>query len=96
LEGPLRVNLFFFFPRPKSHYTKKGLRPTAPDWHTIKPDVDNAMKPVLDVLTKAGFWREDCQVCSGLIEKKYRPLHAEPIEKDYEFAPGVSIIIEKL
>jgi Holliday junction resolvase RusA-like endonuclease len=71
LEGPLRVNLFFFMPRPMSHYLKAGLRKTAPEWHTVKPDRDNLDKAVLDCLTDSGFWIDDCQVCAGEIRKRY-------------------------
>ena len=70
-EGPLSVSLTFFFPRPKGHYNKKGLKATAPKWHTTKPDRDNADKAVLDALTNLGIWADDKQVCCGWIRKMY-------------------------
>lgn len=70
--GPLRVDLTFFFPRPKSHFRSNGeLKPNAPVWHTGKPDRDNSDKAVLDALTDLGIWGDDKQVCDGRIQKRY-------------------------
>lgn len=76
LRGPVRVDAFFIFPRPKSHYRtgKRAdeLRADAPTWHTAKPDRDNLDKALLDALTQlGGFWSDDCQVCAGEIQKFY-------------------------
>lgn len=89
LAGPLRVHLVFFFPRPKSHFKGKNkiLRTTAPNWHMVRPDRDNLDKAVLDCLTKSGFWGDDCQVCSGYVEKRY----CDPGEK-----PGVDVSIRPI
>lgn len=71
-EGPLCVSLRFFFPRPKGHFRSNGeLKPTAPQWHTSKPDRDNSDKAVLDALTNLGIWADDKQVCDGSIQKRY-------------------------
>ena len=40
LTGPLRVELVFIFPRPKSHYGKRGLRPAAPPYLAGHLDLD--------------------------------------------------------
>lgn len=70
--GPIRVDLTFYFPRPKAHYNTKGfLKPSAPRWHESKPDRDNADKLVLDALTNLCLWRDDAQVCDGRIQKLY-------------------------
>ena len=75
LQGPIQVSITFFFERPKSHYrTGKHageLRPDAPLWHTSKPDRDNLEKAVLDCLTTIGMWKDDCQVCDGMIRKRF-------------------------
>lgn len=76
LEGPLHVTLLFRFARPKSHWSKKGLKPTAPEYHTSKPDADNLAKAVLDCITQLGFWRDDAQVAALDVRKKYA--NAEP------------------
>tara|TARA_R110000868_G_scaffold411042_1_gene701505 strand:- start:44 stop:541 length:498 start_codon:yes stop_codon:yes gene_type:complete len=71
-EGPLRVDLTFYFPRPKNHFRSNGeLKPSAPMWHTAKPDRDNADKSVLDALTNLGIWGDDKQACDGRIRKIY-------------------------
>ena len=71
-EGPLRVDLTFYFPRPKAHFRSNGeLKPNAPRWHTGKPDRDNSDKAVLDALTNLGIWGDDAQVCDGRIQKLY-------------------------
>ncbi len=75
LTGPIRVDLTFYFQRPKSHY-RTGRRATemrgdAPTWHTSRPDFDNLAKGVLDAMTVLGVWRDDSQVCAGSVSKFY-------------------------
>lgn len=70
MEVPLRVDLLFFFRRPKSHFNKKGLKKDAPKFHTKKPDIDNLIKFVLDALNKV-FWKDDSQVVFVCAEKLY-------------------------
>ncbi len=86
LDGPLRVSLAFYMPRPKSHFgtgkNADNLKPSAPIWHTTGGgknggDRDNLDKAVLDCLTQIGFWRDDGLVCSGELEKRYAG-HGEP------------------
>lgn len=53
--GPLDLHVAFFFPRPQSHYrTGKNaheLKPSAPSWHTSKPDADKLLRAIGDSLT---------------------------------------------
>lgn len=80
-DGPLRVDLTFYFPRPASHFRSNGtLKPNAPKWHVSKPDRDNSDKLVLDALTfkkldhesaEAGLWADDNIVCDGRVQKLY-------------------------
>lgn len=68
LEGPLRVDCCFVFPRPQ-----RLLRAKDPDGripNDSKPDRDNVDKAVLDSL-KGLMWIDDCQAAVGLIEKWY-------------------------
>jgi Holliday junction resolvase RusA-like endonuclease len=71
LEGPVSVRLDCVFRRPKSHSTKKGLRPEAPEFHQARPDVDNVCKAVLDALSIVQAWIDDAQVCQLLATKRY-------------------------
>jgi Holliday junction resolvase RusA-like endonuclease len=69
--GPIALDIRFFFPRPKSHFRKAGLKPTAPSHHSQKPDCDNAAKAVMDALTILGLWSDDKQVCRLSVSKNY-------------------------
>ena len=72
LQGPLRVDIEFFFPRPKAHCRSNGeLKASAPYWHTGRGDVDNLWKSCADALTTIGMWDDDGQVCAGFIQKHY-------------------------
>lgn len=75
LTGPLWLHVVFLFNRPKSHYgTGKNaatLKDSAPVWHTSKPDSENLVKAVKDCLTQIGMWKDDSQVCSEFVQKKY-------------------------
>lgn len=59
-EGPLKVGMLIAMPKPK--------KPSKP---YPRGDVDNYAKGPLDVLTKAGFWRDDAQVVDLRVEKVY-------------------------
>ena len=56
------------FARPKSHMTKRGLKPTAP--RLPRPDCDNIAKGVLDALALI-VWLDDTQVGRLVVEKSY-------------------------
>jgi Holliday junction resolvase RusA-like endonuclease len=75
LTGAIRIDLTFYFPRPKNHYRtgkrSRELRDDAPVWHLGKPDRDNCDKAVLDALKVMGFLSDDCIVCDGRIQKRY-------------------------
>lgn len=62
-EGPIYLMLYFYMPRPKSHFIGGKLRYSAPVRHTSKPDLDNLEKAVMDALTNIGAWNDDSQVC---------------------------------
>jgi Holliday junction resolvase RusA-like endonuclease len=72
LQCPVAVQLVFLMPRPKGHYRSNGeLKPTAPRFHTGRPDCDNLAKAVLDCLTQLGLWRDDGQVSMLHTVKRY-------------------------
>lgn len=70
-ELPVAVAFTFTMPRPKKHFTRKGLRQDAPDAFTQKPDCDNLAKSALDALTVIGMWKDDAQVYDLRVIKKY-------------------------
>lgn len=70
LDEPLIVRFVFTMPRPRSHYTKKGLRPNAPHFHTSKPDALKLARACEDALTSV-LWRDDCLVVDGGQRKVY-------------------------
>lgn len=89
LTGPLRIDVTFYFPRPKSHFRTgkhcEDLRSDAPTWHTSRPDRDNLDKAVLDCLQTIGMISDDANVVCGTLEKRY-------VNPPYN-PPGCSIFI---
>jgi len=73
-DGPVFLELVALMPRPKSHYgTGKNadvLKPSAPEWHTSKPDADNILKMLKDCMNEL-FFVDDKQVCVSRVAKKY-------------------------
>ena len=74
LDEPLRVDINFYFPRPKAHYgtgrNAGKLKPSAPARHIVKPDIDNLQKWVYDSMNKV-FWRDDSIICECRVRKLY-------------------------
>lgn len=62
IEGPVRLTATFTLRRPK---TGKRTHPS------VKPDLDNLAKTVLDGCNQAGVWRDDAQVVELLVAKRY-------------------------
>lgn len=71
---PLKVELNFCLPRPRSHYgtgrNANLLKKTAPTRYIKKPDIDNLVKFVFDSLNCI-FWRDDTQICVVKAYKQY-------------------------
>lgn len=76
IQGPLHVNLDFYFSRPKCHFgtgrNAGEIKGSAPSAYIIKPDIDNLAKLILDALTRAGFWNDDTQVVTLNAKKSYK------------------------
>lgn len=70
LERPLMLELTFYLPRPKGHYGARGLRPSAPRFPTVKPDVLKLARAVEDALTGI-VYRDDSQIVVELLQKVY-------------------------
>ena len=71
LGGPICLRLDFKFLRPAAHLRALGLRPSAPQYHTQRPDVDNLAKAVMDALTEIGIWQDDDQVFDLRVTKAW-------------------------
>lgn len=70
LDGPVRLSVMFFLPRPKS--LKKSV--TA---HLKKPDLDKLVRSCKDALTKV-IWRDDSQVVVIEAHKRYAGVSESP------------------
>ncbi|MGH8982546.1 MAG: RusA family crossover junction endodeoxyribonuclease [Acidimicrobiia bacterium] len=70
LDGPLALEAAFHLPRPKGHYGARGLRPSAPDFPTVKPDTTKLLRAVEDALTGI-VYRDDAQIVRQHVTKDY-------------------------
>ena len=52
--------------------------------YTNKPDVDNLCKSLFDIMTKLGYWKDDKQIYSAVVEKFWANV------------PGVYVRIEEV
>lgn len=75
VEGPVRLLVKWIW---------KPAKGTDYGWKTTRPDTDNIQKAMKDIMSKLGFWVDDAQVCSEIIEKIWGP------------QPGIFIQIEEL
>ena len=64
MEGPIKLFVVFYFnvKRPKKLWGK---------YKTTKPDTDNYLKLLKDVMTKQGFWTDDAQVADEHVIKRF-------------------------
>ena len=62
LAGPVRLVVKWLFPA--------GGHPDG-SYKATKPDTDNLEKALKDEMTRLGFWRDDAQVASEIVEKFY-------------------------
>jgi Holliday junction resolvase RusA-like endonuclease len=91
LDGPLSLRITFYMPRPKGHFrsakqaeaTGRPLRPSAPAYPTVKPDVSKLVRAVEDALTGV-VWRDDAQVVTQFAAK----LYGEPARCDVLVEPA--------
>ncbi|GAA5361362.1 RusA family crossover junction endodeoxyribonuclease [Streptococcus uberis] len=61
MTGPLRLTVKWLFPMTKQSVNGQ--------YKTSKPDTDNLNKLPKDCMTELGFWNDDAQVASEIIEK---------------------------
>ncbi len=70
-DAPIMLTISYYLARPKSHFNKAGIKPSAPVRPTGKPDLDNLDKAVMDAMTTLGFWRDDSLVVHKASSKHY-------------------------
>lgn len=74
-EGAVRLTVKWCFPKGKH---RNG------EYRITKPDTDNLQKLLKDCMTRTGFWKDDAQVASEIVEKFWADI------------PGIYIRIEEL
>lgn len=76
LVGAVRLDIAFRFPRAAGHFgtgrNEGKLKPSAPQFHVIKPDTLKLARAVEDALTGV-IYRDDRQVVSHTLDKEYGP-----------------------
>lgn len=75
-RGALRLTTWWCFPLCGNHHDG--------EYKTSKPDTDNLVKLLKDVMTDLGFWKDDAQVASEVIEKYWHNI------------PGIYVKVESL
>jgi Holliday junction resolvase RusA-like endonuclease len=70
LRGPLKVSLRFVVRRPKGHFGKRGLLPSAPAFPTVKPDVLKLARSVEDSMSGT-VYADDAQIVKEMLVKEY-------------------------
>lgn len=65
--GPWWLGCMLFFKKPKALALTSTS--TWPEPMERTPDRDNAEKPIMDCLTRAGLWADDALICQGPVEK---------------------------
>ncbi len=71
LDGILRIQITFIHPRTKRLLRVKGELPQGRIWRPKKPDIDNLIKMVLDIITQSKIWIDDNRVVSLSCEDYY-------------------------
>ena len=72
IDAPVSLHVVFYFPRPKSHFNKSGLKSSAPVRMQTTPDLDKLIRAVGDgVATDAGLLKDDSRIVSINAEKRY-------------------------
>lgn len=74
--GPVRLTTWWCFPISGTH--QNG------EYKTSRPDTDNLVKLLKDVMTELHFWKDDAQVASEVIEKYWAEV------------PGIYVKVESL
>lgn len=86
MDGPLKVDVSFYFPRPKAHFSASGqLKASAPFVHAVTPDLDKVVRATLDALTQAAVITDDARV---------QEIQARKLYATSDRAPGAVIFVK--
>jgi Holliday junction resolvase RusA-like endonuclease len=91
--GPMRAEVSFWMPRPKSAPKTRDILPVT------GKDADKMLRSIFDSLTNAGVWVDDSQVCAGAFTKRYVVGPHLPkiyVEHFHRVEPGVTVIIQEM
>ena len=72
----LEINIYIG--RPKSHYNKYDIKPSAPRYKTTKPDLDNHVKFYCDILVDCKVIEDDNQIISLVATKNFCDEYQDP------------------
>lgn len=75
-RGAVELRLTFFVQRPKGHYGRKGLLPSAAPYPIVKPDVLKLARGVEDALTGV-IYTDDALIVNEILAKRYGPERVE-------------------
>lgn len=71
MHGPLALHVAFHLPRPQGHYRKDGsVRPGAPMWPAVKPDLLKLTRLIEDALSGICY-RDDALIVTEYLRKLY-------------------------
>jgi Holliday junction resolvase RusA-like endonuclease len=73
-RGPVHLRIAFGLPRPKGHFgtgrNAGTVKPSAPPFPAVKPDVDKLSRAVMDAL-RGVVYADDAQVVAKVVSKHY-------------------------
>ena len=72
------LEMNFYIQRPKSHWNKYSLKPSAPKYKTTKPDLDNHIKFYCDILVDCKVIEDDNQIISLVATKQFCDEYQDP------------------
>jgi Holliday junction resolvase RusA-like endonuclease len=67
-DGPVALELWFYFPRPQKYCTRTFAGRAVP--HVVRPDIDKVTRCAVDALTTV-VWKDDAQVVDLVVRKRY-------------------------
>ena len=96
LKGDIYLKVIFYMPRPKSHFRtgKRSyvLKAKAPVFHSVRPDLDNLIKMLLDTISgKNKMVLDDSQIFTLEAKKVYTGAGTY-----YNCEPKTEVIIEEI